>query len=81
MHIFHYIYRPLVTQPYFKSHNQKNLRYISSCVEAHLLYGIKTIHKQNDYVVHTPMTANQVLEKAAEIVATRYLRGDVFTDP
>ncbi len=39
------------------------------------------MHKQNDYVVHTPMTANQVLEKAAEIVANRYLRGDVFTDP
>ncbi len=31
--------------------------------------------------VHTPMTANQVLEKAAEIVANRYLRGDVFTNP
>ncbi|MCD9499342.1 RadC family protein [Photobacterium carnosum] len=39
------------------------------------------MHKQNDYVVHTSMTANQVLEKAAEIVATRYLRGDVFTNP
>ena len=39
------------------------------------------MHKLNDYVVHTPMTANQVLEKAAEIVANRYLRGDVFTNP
>ncbi|SUB67158.1 Uncharacterised protein [Photobacterium damselae] len=39
------------------------------------------MHELKDYVVHTPMTANQVLEKAAEIVATRYLRGDVFTDP
>ncbi len=29
------------------------------------------MHKQNDYVVHTPMTANEVLEKAAEIVAYR----------
>jgi DNA repair protein RadC len=27
------------------------------------------------------MTADQVLEKAAEIVANRYLRGDVFTNP
>ncbi|WP_058120032.1 RadC family protein [Photobacterium kishitanii] len=39
------------------------------------------MHKPNDYVVHTPMTADQVLEKAAEIVANRYLRGDVFTNP
>ena len=39
------------------------------------------MHKLNDYGVHTPMTANQVLEKAAEIVANRYLRGDVFTNP
>ncbi|KJG56001.1 hypothetical protein UA38_16675 [Photobacterium kishitanii] len=39
------------------------------------------MHKPNDYVVHTPMTADQVLEKAAEIVASRYLRGDVFTNP
>ncbi|PSV22280.1 DNA repair protein RadC [Photobacterium sp. GB-56] len=39
------------------------------------------MHKPNDYVVHTPMTANQVLEKAAEIVANRYLRGSVFTNP
>ncbi|MCD9519222.1 RadC family protein [Photobacterium phosphoreum] len=39
------------------------------------------MHKLNNYVVHTPMTANQVLEKAAEIVANRYLRGDVFTNP
>lgn len=27
------------------------------------------------------MTADQVLDKAAEIVASRYLRGDVFTNP
>lgn len=39
------------------------------------------MHELKDYVVHTPMTANQVLEKAAEIVANRYLRGDVFTNP
>ena len=39
------------------------------------------MHKPNDYIVHTPMTADQVLEKAAEIVANRYLRGDVFTNP
>ena len=39
------------------------------------------MHKPNDYVVHTPMTADQVLEKAAEIMANRYLRGDVFTNP
>lgn len=39
------------------------------------------MHKPNDYVVHTPMTADQVLEKAAKIVASRYLRGDVFTNP
>ncbi|MHA6606218.1 RadC family protein [Photobacterium damselae] len=39
------------------------------------------MHELNDYVVHTPMTAAQVLEKAAEIVANRYLRGDVFTNP
>ncbi|PSV07885.1 hypothetical protein C0W96_01125 [Photobacterium kishitanii] len=39
------------------------------------------MHKPNNYVVHAPMTANQVLEKAAEIVANRYLRGDVFTNP
>ncbi|HIF9219427.1 TPA: RadC family protein [Photobacterium damselae] len=39
------------------------------------------MHELKDYVVHTPMTANQVLEKAAEIVANRYLRGDVFINP
>lgn len=39
------------------------------------------MHKKNDYIVHTPMTADQVLEKAAEIVATRYLRGNAFTNP
>lgn len=39
------------------------------------------MHKPNDYVVHAPMTADQVLEKAAEIVANRYLRGSVFTNP
>ncbi|WP_372880294.1 DNA repair protein RadC [Psychromonas sp.] len=30
------------------------------------------------YVTHQPMTAVQVLEKAAEIVAERYFHGDVF---
>nr|WP_084722312.1 JAB domain-containing protein [Photobacterium aquae] len=39
------------------------------------------MHKKNDYILHTPMTADQVLEKAAEIVATRYLRGNAFTNP
>ncbi|HIF9494261.1 hypothetical protein [Photobacterium damselae] len=39
------------------------------------------MHNKNDYIVHTPMTAAQVLEKAAEIVATRYLRGNAFTNP
>ncbi|HHX8289301.1 TPA: RadC family protein [Vibrio diabolicus] len=33
----------------------------------------------NHYFVETPMTANQVLEKAAEIVASRYQRGETFT--
>lgn len=30
------------------------------------------------YVTHQPMTADQVLEKAAELVAERYFRGDAF---
>lgn len=33
----------------------------------------------NHYFIETPMTANQVLEKAAEIVASRYQRGEIFT--
>ncbi|ELA9294495.1 MULTISPECIES: RadC family protein [Vibrio harveyi group] len=33
----------------------------------------------NHYFVETPMTDNQVLEKAAEIVASRYQRGETFT--
>jgi len=33
------------------------------------------------YVTHQPMTADQVLEKAAELVAARYTRGDVFSTP
>lgn len=33
------------------------------------------------YVTHQPMTADQVLEKAAELVAARYVRGDVFCNP
>lgn len=34
---------------------------------------------ETHYVVETPMTANQVLEKAAEIVASRFQRGETFT--
>ncbi len=33
----------------------------------------------NHYFVETQMTDNQVLEKAAEIVASRYQRGETFT--
>lgn len=36
---------------------------------------------QNNYVSSGPMTANQVLEKAAELVAEKYLRGDAFCNP
>jgi DNA repair protein RadC len=31
------------------------------------------------YVTHEPMTAHQVLEKAAEILANKYVRNDVFS--
>lgn len=36
---------------------------------------------QMNYVSSGPMTANQVLEKAAELVAEKYLRGDAFCNP
>lgn len=37
-------------------------------------------HEQSiGYVTHQPMTADQVLEKAAEILANRHLTSDAFT--
>lgn len=36
---------------------------------------------KSQYVTHDPMTANQVLEKAAEILAERYARGREFNQP
>lgn len=37
-------------------------------------------HEQSiHYVTHQPMTANQVLEKAAEILASKHLTSDAFT--
>ncbi|PSV44867.1 RadC family protein [Photobacterium indicum] len=39
------------------------------------------MHSNVEYAIVDPMTADQVLDKAAEIVASRYLRGDVFTNP
>ncbi len=39
------------------------------------------MHSKVEYAIVGPMTADQVLDKAAEIVASRYLRGDVFTSP
>ncbi|MGF1793840.1 DNA repair protein RadC [Photobacterium profundum] len=39
------------------------------------------MHRKVEYAIVGPMTADQVLDKAAEIVASRYLRGDVFTYP
>ena len=33
------------------------------------------------YVTHQPLTAEQVLEKAAEILAHQYLRGDAYSNP
>ncbi len=33
------------------------------------------------YVTHEPLTANQVLEKAAEILAVRYARNGEFNNP
>ncbi len=39
------------------------------------------MHSKIEYAIVGPMTADQVLDKAAEIVASRYLRGDVFTNP
>jgi DNA repair protein RadC len=35
--------------------------------------------KEQIYVTHKPMTAHQVLEKAAEILADKYVRNDVFS--
>lgn len=35
----------------------------------------------NDYEFSLPTTAKQILEKAAEILADTYLRGDIFTSP
>ncbi|HDM8237076.1 RadC family protein [Vibrio campbellii] len=35
----------------------------------------------NDYEFTLPTTARQILEKAAEILANTYLRGDMFTNP
>jgi DNA repair protein RadC len=39
------------------------------------------MHSKVEYAIVGLMTADQVLDKAAEIVASRYLRGDVFTHP
>jgi DNA repair protein RadC len=37
-------------------------------------------HEQTiEYVTHQPMTADQVLEKASEIVKNRHLTSDIFT--
>ena len=33
------------------------------------------------YVFHEPITAHQILEKAAEIISERYIHGDEFTTP
>ena len=32
------------------------------------------------YTLRKPMTEHQILEKAAEIVATKFINNDVFTD-
>lgn len=37
--------------------------------------------RSSHYANGGPLSANQILEKAAEIVANRYLRGDVYTNP
>lgn len=37
--------------------------------------------KQPVYVTHEPMTAHQVLEKAAEILATQFSRGEHINSP
>ncbi|MFN1533571.1 RadC family protein [Vibrio jasicida] len=37
--------------------------------------------KPTDYPITSSLTDNQVLEQAAEIIAKRYLRGDIFTSP
>lgn len=37
--------------------------------------------KSTAYVTHEPLTANQVLEKAAEILAARFVRGAIFNNP
>lgn len=37
--------------------------------------------KSSAYVTHEPLTANQVLEKAAEILADRYARKGEFNNP
>ena len=34
-----------------------------------------------EYVTTSPMTANQILEKASEILTSRYQRGSAFTSP
>lgn len=41
------------------------------------------MHKKQEsvYVTHEPLTANQVLEKAADILAERYTRGEEFNKP
>lgn len=40
-----------------------------------------TEKNQPAYVTHEPMTANQVLEKAAEILATQFNRGEHINSP
>ena len=39
------------------------------------------MHKTNvqHYATHTPMTEHQILEKASEIIASKFLEGDEFT--
>lgn len=37
--------------------------------------------RKSQYVTHDPLTANQVLEKAAEILADRYARNGEFSHP
>ncbi len=39
------------------------------------------MHEHKTYTFHGPVPAHQILEKAAEIIAENYLRGDAISNP